>query len=107
MSTDTTPYTFPDNNRGTLTGLIDAVRTVLSSYSEPQAAQQHHRQELATNAKALASNVATRVKAKPIPPALIAAGIGVGLVFLFSKRARGAALTAGSFALDQYRRRRP
>lgn len=105
MATDTTPYTFPDNRRGTLGGLIDAARAVLGSASEPVASRQHHRRALASNARALAGNVATRVRARPVPPALIAAGIGLGLVFLFSKRARGAALTAGSFALDQYRRR--
>lgn len=105
MSTDTTPYTFPDNHRGGLSGLIDAVRRVLTSTSEPAALQQLHRQELATNAKALASTVATRVKEKPIPPALIAAGIGLGLVLLLNKRARGAALAAGTFAYDQYRKR--
>jgi hypothetical protein len=105
MSTDTTPYTFPDNNRGAWTGLVDAVRAVLTSTGEPPAIQQHNRQELATNAKALAGNVVTRVKQKPIPPALIVAGVGIGLVFLLNKRARGAALAAGGFALDQYRRR--
>jgi hypothetical protein len=31
--------------------------------------------------------------------------VGIGLVFLFSKRARGAAMTAGAIALDQYRKR--
>jgi hypothetical protein len=105
MPTDTTPYTFPDNRRGTVSGLIDAAKAVLKSSGDPVPAQQQHRQELATNAKALAGNVAAQVKAKPVPPLLIAAGVGVGLVFLFSKRARGAALTAGAFALDQYRKR--
>lgn len=104
-ATDPTAYTFPDNRRGTVAGLIDAAKAVLRSTNEPAPQQQHHREELAVNAKALAGNVATRVKEKPIPPALIAAGIGLGLVFLFSKRARGAALTAGTFALNEYRKR--
>ncbi|MDP2260499.1 MAG: hypothetical protein Q8J89_12375 [Caulobacter sp.] len=103
MTTDATPYTFPDNRRGTVAGVFDAARALLGSTREPPAARQLHQQELAANAKALAGNVASQVKARPIPPVLIAAGIG--LVFLFSKRARGAALTAGTFALDQYRKR--
>ena len=105
-TTEPTAYTFPDNNRGGWTGLVDAVRTVLTSTGEPPAIQQHNRQELAANAKALAGSVATQVRQKPIPPALIAAAVGVGLVFLFSKRARGAAMTAGTFALDQARKHR-
>jgi len=105
MTTDTTPYTFPDNRRGTVAGVFDAARALLGSRQEPPAARQHHQQELAANAKALAGNVASQVKARPIPPALIVAGIGLGLVFLFNKRARAAAMTAGTFALDQYRKR--
>lgn len=105
MSTDTTPCTFPDDRRGGWTGLLDAAKAVLTSTSEPHAIQQRRRQELATNARVLASNVATRVRQKPIPPALIVAGVGIGLVFLLNKRARGAALAAGAFAYDQYRKR--
>jgi len=105
MTTDATPYTFPDNRRGTVAGVFDAARALLGSTQQPPAARQQHQQDLAANARALAGNVASQVKAKPIPPVLIAAGIGIGLVFLFSKRARGAALTAGTFALDQYRKR--
>ena len=105
MTTDTTPYTFPDNRRGTVAGVFDAARALLGSTRETPAARQLHQQELAANAKALAGNVASQVKAKPIPPVLIAAGIGIGLVLLFSRRARGAAMTAGTFALDQYRKR--
>ena len=103
MTTDTTPYTSPDNRRGTVAGVFDAARALLGSSREPVARHQHQ-QDLAANARALAGNVASQVKARPIPPVLIAAGIGVGLVFLFSKRARGAALTAGAFALNQYRK---
>lgn len=105
MTTDTTPYTFPDHRRGTVAGVFDAARALLRSPQESPATRHLHQQELADNAKALAGNVASQVKARPIPPALIAAGIGIGLVFLFSKRARGAAMTAGTFALDQYRKR--
>jgi hypothetical protein len=105
MSTDTSPYTFPDNRRGAWSGLVDAARAMLASSGEPPALRQRHRQDLADNARSLASNVATRVKARPVPPALIAAGLGIGLVFLLSKRARGAALSAGGHALDLYRRR--
>lgn len=106
MTATDAPYTFPDNQRGTLNGVLTAVLDLLRSRDLPPATQQQHVQELTTNAKALATNVATRVKAKPVPPALIAAGIGIGLVFLFSKRARGAALTAGTFAYDQYKKHR-
>lgn len=106
MTATDAPYTFPDNQRGTLNGVVSAVLELLRSKGAPPATQQQHVQELATNAKALATNVATRVKSKPVPPALIAAGIGIGLVFLFSKRARGAALTAGTFAYDQYKKHR-
>lgn len=105
MTTDTTPYTFPDNRRGTVAGVFDAARALLGSTQQPPAARQQHQQELAANARALADSVASQVKAKPIPPALIATGIGLGLVFLLSKRARGAAMTAGAFALSQYRKR--
>lgn len=105
MTTDTTPYTFPDSRRGTVGGVFDAARAFLGARQQPPAARQLHQQELAANARALAGNVASQVKAKPIPPALIAAGIGIGLVFLLSKRARGAAMTAGTFALDHYRKR--
>lgn len=105
MTTDTTPYTFPDNRRGTVAGVFDAARALFGSAQQTPATRQLHQQELADNARALAGNVASQVKAKPIPPVLIAAGIGIGLVLLFSKRARGAAMTAGTFALDQYRKR--
>ncbi len=105
MTTDTTPYTFPDNRRGTVAGVLGAARGLLGSTRQPVAARQRHQQELAANARALAGNVASQVKARPVPPILIAAGIGIGLVFLFSKRARGSAMTAGAFALDQYRKR--
>lgn len=105
MTVDTTPYTFPDNRRGTVAGVFDAARALLGSTQEPPAARQLHQQELTANAKALAGNVANQVKARPIPPILIAAGIGIGLVFLFSKRARGAAKSASAFALEQYRKR--
>jgi len=106
MTTTETPYVFPDNQRGTVNGVISAVMELLRAKDAPAATQQLHVQELATNAKALAGNVATRVKSKPIPPALIAAGIGLGLVFLLNKRARGAALTAGTYAFDQYKKYR-
>jgi hypothetical protein len=105
-TTEPTPYTFPDNQRGTVAGLIDAAKALLGSAHQPPAAQELRREDLVVNAKALAENVVTRVKNKPIPPALIAAAVGVGLVFLFSRCARGAALTAGSYAVDQYRKRR-
>jgi hypothetical protein len=105
MTTDTTPYIFPDNRRGTVAGVFDAARALLGSTRQPPAARQLHQQELAANARALAGNVASQVKARPVPPALVAAAVGIGLVFLFSKRARGAAMTAGAFALDQYRKR--
>lgn len=106
MTTTETPYVFPDNQRGTVNGVISAVMELLRAKDAPAATQQLHVQELATNAKALAGNVATRVKSKPIPPALIAAGIGLGLVFLLNKRARGAAVTAGAYAFDQYKKYR-
>lgn len=105
MTTDTTPYTFPENRRGTVGGVFDAARALLRSPQEAPATRHLHQQQLADNAKALAGAVASQVKARPIPPVLIAAGLGIGLVFLFSKRARGAAMTAGTFALDQYRKR--
>lgn len=106
MTATDAPYTFPDNQRGTVNGVISAVLELLRSKDAPPATQQLHVQELTANAKALAGSVATRVKSKPVPPALIAAGIGIGLVFLFSRRARGAALTAGTFAYDQYKKHR-
>ncbi len=106
MTADATPYIFPDNKRGALSGVVDAVRAVLTSTNQPQAIQQHNRQALAANAKALAGAVATRVRRRPVPPALIAAAVGVGLVFLFSKRARGAAAAAGAVALDHVKKAR-
>ena len=105
MPADTTPYTLPDNRRGTFAGVFDAARALLGSTQEPPAARQLHQQELAANARTLAGNVAASVKSKPIPPVLIAAAVGVGLVFLLSSRARGAAKTAGAFALNHYRKR--
>lgn len=104
MTAETTSYALPDNRRGTVAGVFDAARALLGSTQEPPAARQLHQQELTANARALAGNVASHVRAKPIPPALIAAGIGIGLVFLFSRRARGAAVHAGAFALDKYRK---
>jgi len=116
MSGFDTPYTVPETRRGG-NGLISAAKDLFRSrddtapapapgtapadgYAPPRG------QEFTDNARTIAGNVATHLKQKPIPPALILLGVGIGLTLLFNKRARDATISAGGFALDQYKKYR-
>lgn len=102
MSGFDTPYTIP-TRRGGLDGIVDAVRDAFRSHA-PEV--QARGRELTENARHAAGAVATRVREKPIPPALILLGVGIGLTLLFNKRARGAAIAAGGLAYNQYKKHR-
>jgi hypothetical protein len=109
MSSFDTPYTFPEPRRGGLDGLIDAAKTLFRSRDDNATAAPSiapRAQEFTDNARVIAGNVATHLKQKPIPPALILLGVGIGLTLLFNKRARDATIAAGGFAFDQYKKYR-
>lgn len=106
MSSFDTPYTGPQPRRGGVDGLIDAARDLFRSREDTVAAVQERGRELGENARVAAGRVATHVKQKPIPPALILLGVGIGLTLLFNKRARDATISAGGYALNQYKKYR-
>lgn len=103
MSGFDTPYTFPETRRGGIDGLIDAAKNLFLARAPEVQARGH---DLADRGRAIAEDVATRVRAKPIPPALILLGVGIGLTLLFNKRARDATIAAGGYAFDQYKKYR-
>ncbi|MES2033805.1 MAG: hypothetical protein V4466_06495 [Pseudomonadota bacterium] len=106
MSSFDTPYTMPPARRTGVDGLIDAAKGLFRPREEYPAPGQPRVQEFADNARVVAGNVATHLKQKPIPPALILLGVGIGLTLLFNKRARDATISAGGFAFDQYKKYR-
>lgn len=91
---------FQQNHTGSIGDVAKSAKKLFDARKASPTVRQFRKRELESNARALADGV----KAKPIPPLLIAVGIGAAAVLLFNKRARGAALAAGTFALDQYRK---
>lgn len=78
--------------KSSVAALAEDARDHLSSAREKGLDLAHASSDQAVK---IARRASVEVRKRPVSTGLIAAGIGVGLVFLLSSRARGAAVQAG------------